>query len=368
MKTGCERTEIRQIRLGGRIVGSGAGVFVIAEIGINHNGSVEEAAKLIDAAADCGADAVKFQSFRADRLLICSRDRYAQQSGGESAYDLLRRCELSFHEQEKLKAHADKRGIMFISTPFDEEGVDFLDSLGVPAFKVASGDITHMPLLRRIAEKGKPVFLSTGMSYLEEVIEAVNCLREGGAEEILLMHCAASYPASSRDMNLRALETLRSRFGLPVGLSDHSRGILFSIAAAALGASAVERHFTLDRGAEGPDHKASLSPDGLKKLVNNLRRLKAGMGSGEKRPAESEADGRRLGRRSVVAAVDIQAGGRIVSDMLTCKRPGTGIAPGYLDRIAGMTPCRFIAKDALITWEDLGLSAPPPPGEQGTGL
>ena len=356
MKIGHKRPEIR---LGNRIVGSigsvgsDAGVFVIAEIGINHNGSVEEAARLIDAAADCGADAVKFQSFRAEQLLICSRDRYAQQSGEESAYDLLRRCELGFDEQEKLKIHADKRGIMFLSTPFDNESADFLDRLGVPAFKIASGDITHIPLLNHIAAKKKPVFLSTGMSYMEEVVEAVRILREGGSPEILLMHCTSSYPASSRDMNLRALETLQSCFGLPTGLSDHSRGILFSIAAAAMGAAAVERHFTLDRDAKGPDHKASLDPDGLKELVENLRRLEAGMGSGEKFPAESEADGRRLGRRSVVAATDIQAGEQIVSNMLTCKRPATGIAPKFLGQVAGMTPRHFIAKDTIITWEDL---------------
>jgi sialic acid synthase SpsE len=221
------------------------------------------------------------------------------------------------------------------------------------AFKVASGDITHIPLLRHIAAKGKPVFLSTGMSYLDEVIEAVRHLREGGAPEILLMHCTASYPASSRDMNLRALETLQSYFGLLTGLSDHSRGILFSLAAAAMGAAVIERHFTLDRNAEGPDHKASLDPNGLKKLVKNLRRLKAGMGSGEKCPAKSEEDGRRLGRRSIVAAADIQAGERIVSDMLAFKRPGIGVAPKYRDQVTGMTPRRFIAKDSIITWEDL---------------
>ena len=345
--------EILEIRLGDRAIGTGAGVFVIAEIGINHNGSVDEAVKLIDSAADCGAAAVKFQSFRADQLLTCSRDRYAQQSGEESAYDLLRRCELGFSEQEKLKAYADKRGIMFLSTPFDNESVDFLDGLGVPAFKIASGDITHTSLLRCVAAKGKPVFLSTGMSYLDEVIEAVRHLREGGAGEILLMHCTSNYPASSRDINLRALETLQSHFGLLTGLSDHSRGILFSLAAAAMGAAALERHFTLDRNAEGPDHKASLNPNGLKNLVKKLRRLKAGMGTGEKRPAKSEMDGRRLGRRSVVAATDIQAGELIVHGMLTCKRPGGGIEPKYFTNAEGMTSRHFIAKDTIITWEDL---------------
>ena len=346
-----------EIRLGDRIIGADEGVFVIAEIGINHNGSVEEAVKLIDAAAGCGADAVKFQSFRADQLLICSRDRYAQQSGEESAYDLLRRCELSFDEQEKLKDYADKRGIMFLSTPFDNESVDFLDRLGVQAFKVASGDITYIPLLRHIASKGKPVFLSTGMSYLDEVIEAVRYLREGGSPEILLMHCTASYPASPGDMNLHALKTLQSYFGLLTGLSDHSQGIMFSIAAAAMGAVAVEKHFTLNRDAEGPDHKASLDPDGLKELVKNLRLLDEGMGSGVKHPAKTEKEGRILGRRSIVAAVDINAGERILADMLTYKRPGVGIAPRYREHVEGMTARRFISKDSIIMWEYLNPSA-----------
>jgi N-acetylneuraminate synthase/N,N'-diacetyllegionaminate synthase len=339
--------------MGERVVGHGAGVFVIAEIGINHNGNAYEAAQLIDAAAECGADAVKFQSFQTDRLLVCSRDRYAQQTGEESAYDLLRRCELSFSDQKKLKNHADMRGVMFLSTPFDTESADFLDSIGVQAFKIASGDITNVPLLRHIAAKGKPVFLSTGMSYMDEVIEAVRRLRDGGSPEILLMHCTASYPAPSVDMNLRALETLQSYFGLLTGLSDHSKGILFSLAAAAMGAAAIERHFTMDRNANGPDHKASLDPKGMKKLVKNLRRLDAGMGNGEKRPAKSEADGRRLGRRSVVAALDIQAGDKIVPGMLTCKRPGEGIVPQCLDLMTGMTSSRFIAKDTIITWEDM---------------
>ena len=356
-----------EINLGGRTVGADAGVFVIAEIGINHNGSAEEAAKLIDAAADCGADAVKFQSFRADQLLICSRDRYAQQSGEESAYDLLRRCELSFEEQEKLKAHADKRGIMFLSTPFDNESVDFLDRLGVPAFKIASGDITYIPLLRHIASKGKPVFLSTGMSYLDEVIEAVRYLREGGSPDILLMHCTASYPAAPGDMNLRALETLQSYFGLLTGLSDHSQGIMFSIAAAAMGAVAVEKHFTLDCNADGPDHKASLDPDGLRELVKNLRLLDEGMGYGGKQPTRAEKEGRVLGRRSIVAAVDIKAGEQVLADMLTCKRPGAGIVPRYMDHVTGMTARRFIAKDTIILWEDLNTSAPPPLCEHNAG-
>ena len=350
MRTEQEKTEIR---FGGRSIGSGASVFVIAEIGINHNGSVTEAAKLIEAAAECGVDAVKFQSFHADQLLIPSNDRYIQQMGAESAYDLLRRCELSFAEQEKLKTHANEWGVMFLSTPFDKESVDFLDYLEVPVFKVASGDITHTPLLQHIATKGKPVFLSTGMSYMDEVADAVRCLRQGGVSDILLMHCASTYPVSPVDMNLRALETMQSYFGLLTGISDHSRGMLFSLAAVAMGAVVIEKHFTLDRGAAGPDHKASLDPSGLKKLVRNLRRLETGLGTGGKRPAKAEAEGRKLGRRSIVAAVDINANEPIVPWMLICKRPGTGLAPKYCGQVEGMTARRFIARDTMIQWEDL---------------
>ena len=354
MRNELEKSEIR---FGGRSIGSGAGVFVVAEIGINHNGSVAEAAKLIEVAAECGADAVKFQSFHADQLLIPSRDRYVQQMGEESAYDLLHRCELSFAEQEKLKTHAEERGIMFFSTPFDKESVDFLDYLEVPVFKVASGDITHTPLLQHIAAKGKPVFLSTGMSYMDEVADAVRCLRQGGVSDILLMHCTATYPVPSRDMNLRALKTMQSYFDLLTGISDHSRGMLFSLAAVAMGAVVIEKHFTLDRNAVGPDHKASLDPSGLKKLVRNLRRLEAGLGVGGKRPAKSEAEGRKLGRRSIVAAVDINANEPIVPWMLVCKRPGTGLAPKYCNQVEGMAARRFIAKDTMIQWEDLQSTA-----------
>ena len=236
------------------------------------------------AAAESGADAVKFQTYRVDRLLIPSRERYGQQAeGAESAYQRLRRCELGWDDQEKLKRHADERGIMFFSTPFDEESADFLDSLGVPVFKIASADITHIPLLHYIASKKKPVLLSTGMSFLSEVADAVYNLKSAGAGEILLMHCVSAYSASPQQMNLRALQTLQSYFGLPVGLSDHSKGILIPLISVAMGAVLIEKHFTLDRALPGPDHEASLTPDELRAMVSAIRNIESALGDGVKR-------------------------------------------------------------------------------------
>lgn len=342
------------IQIGNRVIGDDSEIFVIAEIGINHNGKLSEAKKLIDEAAACGADAVKFQSFRADQLLISSHDRYIRRCDDqESAYRMLRRYELNFDEQERLKKYADRKGIIFMSTPFDEESADFLDSMGVPAFKIASGDITHMPLLRHIAAKGKPIFLSTGMSFLNEVTDALETLRAYGAEEILLMHCASVYHATPKDINLRAMETMRSYFGLPVGLSDHSQGELFSIMAAAMGARVIEKHFTLNKAACGPEHRTSMNPTEMKALVQSLKDVRAGLGNKGKRPAESEMEGRRLGRRSIVAAADIRANEPIASWMLTFKRPGTGLEPKFTEQILGMTARRDIEKDEILQWDDL---------------
>jgi N,N'-diacetyllegionaminate synthase len=340
-----------------KVIGSGSQVFVVAEIGINHDGSVSQAEKLIDAAADAGADAVKFQSFRADHLLIPSRDRYAQQAEGtESAYQMLRRCELSWVDQERLKKHADARNILFMSTPFDEESADFLDSLDVPVFKIASSDITHVPLIRHVASKGKPVFLSTGMSFLSEVADAIWTLRSAGAKEILLMHCVSTYPALPQHMNLRALQTLQSYFELPVGLSDHSEGILLPLVSVSLGAVVIEKHFTIDKNAPGPDHKASMDPADLKMLIKSLREVEASLGDGRKRPSDIEEESRLFGRRSIVAAVDIRAQEQIADWMLAFKRPGSGLEPRYYEKVIGMTARRNIGKDTILQWEDLAPS------------
>jgi N,N'-diacetyllegionaminate synthase len=346
------------ILIGQKVIGSGSQVFVIAEIGINHNGSPSQAEKLIDAAAASGADAVEFSSYQTDRLLIPSRDRYLKQpDGSESTYQTLRRCELSLENQEKLKRHADKRDILFMSTPFDEESVDSLDSLDVLAFKVASSDITHMPLLRHIASKGKPVFLSTGMSFLSEVADAVWTLRSAGAKEILLMHCVSSCPALPQHMNLRALQTMQSHFELPVGLSDHSEGILLAPVAVALGAVVLEKHFTLDKNAPGRDQRASMDPVDLKEMVRNLRNVEASLGDGRKRPSDVEEESRLFKRRSIVAAVDIREHEKIAQWMLAFKQPGSGLEPRYSEKIAGMTARRNIGKDTILQWEDLAPSS-----------
>ena len=343
-----------------KVVGPGSNVFVIAEIGINHNGNVNQALKMIDEAAESGADAVKFQSFRVDKLLIPSQNRYAQQMGSmESAYQMLRRCELSWEDQEKLKKHAEEKKVLFLSTPFDEETVDFLDSLGVPAFKIASSDITHVPLLRHVAKKGKPIFMSTGMSFLSEVGDALQVLRSSGAKEVLLMHCVSAYPTPPQNMNLRSLETLQSHFELPVGLSDHSEGILLPLIAVALGAVVIEKHFTLDKNAPGADHKCSMDPEDLKQLVKALRDVEASLGDGRKRPSDIEEEGRLLGRRSIVAAVDIRAHEKIAPWMLTCKRPGSGLEPRYKEQIVGMAARRNISKNTILQWEDLAPLASP---------
>ncbi len=349
--------KVTNILIGERVIGPGCGVFVVAEIGTNHNGSVNQAMKLIDAAAEAGAEAVKFQSFRADRLLIASQDRNVRRAdGSESDYQRLKRCELSWENQAKLKKHADQRGVLFFSTPFDEDSADFLDSLGVPVFKIASSDINHVPLLQHVASKGKPILLSTGMSYLNEVADAIWNLRSGGAVEIVLMHCVSSYPAAPKQMNLRALQTLQSHFELPAGLSDHSEGIQIALAAAALGAVVLEKHFTWDKGALGPDHKASIDPGELKLLIRNLRDVEAGLGDGRKKPAEAEEECRFFSRRSIVSAVDIRAHELIAPWMLTFKRPASGLEPRHWEKLIGMKARRNISKDTILQWEDLAPS------------
>lgn len=348
------------ILAGSKVIGSGAQVFVIAEIGINHNGSLVQAEAMIDAAADSGADAVKFRSYRTDRLLIPVRDfRTPPVRGSEPVYETLKRCELSWEDQKMLKEHADGRGILFLSTPFDEESADFLDSLDVPLFKIASSDLTHVPLLRHVAAKGKPVFLSTGMSFLSEVADAVWTLRSAGAREILLMHCVSACPARPSHLNLRSLQTMQSYFELPVGLSDHSEGILSALVSVALGAVVIEKHFTLDKHATGPDHQASMDPGELKTLVQYLRQVEASLGDGRKKPSDAEEENRLFGRRSVVAAVDIRASETIAPWMLAFKRPGSGLEPRYGEKILGMTARRNIGKDTILQWEDLAPPVPP---------
>jgi len=343
-----------EFAIGTKSLTPGAKPFVIAEIGINHDGSLDRAIQLIESAARCGADAVKFQTFRADRLMTATRERLAHQGNpSESAYQMFRKLELSWEDHVKLKARSDELGIIFLSTPFDEESADFLDSLGVPVFKVASSDINHLHLLRHLARKGKPILLSTGMSFLDEVAGAVGAIQSLGAIDIVLLHCVSSYPAPPESLNLRVLKTLSDYFDLPVGYSDHSEGIIYPLIAAVLGARVLEKHFTLDKNAPGPDHRVSSNPEELRDLVAHLADMEAALGDGRKRPAVAEAQNRISSRRSIVAAVDIARGQTIHSWMLDYKRPGLGLEPGQADRIVGRRAWKNISKNSNIDLEDL---------------
>ena len=340
------------IQLADKLIGPGQPVFVIAEAGVNHNGDLKMARALIDVAVEAGADAVKFQTFRADRLVTTDAPKaeYQLQStnDAESQFEMLRGLELSADAHRELQSLCNARGIIFLSTPFDEEAADLLDELGVPAFKISSGDLTNSPLLEHVARKGKPVILSTGMSELSELIEAVSVLNAAGCESPVLLHCVSNYPAVPSEINLRAMQTMRSAFDVPVGFSDHTKEIDIALAAVALGACVLEKHFTLDRTLPGPDHRASLEPAHLRALVRSIRRVESALGSGRKVPAPSEIETAKVARRSLVAARDIPAGATLERDMVIMRRPGTGLSPAMLETLLGRRAVREIAAGTLL--------------------
>jgi N,N'-diacetyllegionaminate synthase len=328
--------------------------FVIAEAGVNHNGDIGIAKKLIDVAVDAKADAVKFQSFRADKLASPWANKadyqFTSTTNAESQLEMLSRLELGESAHRDLAEYCKKKGIVFLSSPFDESSADLLDELGVPAFKIASGEITNFPLLRHVAKKRKRVFLSTGMSTLEEVVDAVRVIRAEGCSDITLLHCVSEYPAPVHQVNLRAMLTLRDAFHLPVGYSDHTYGNETALAAVALGATVIEKHFTLNRQMEGPDHRASLEPRELKKLICQIRSVEAALGDGIKKPAECELSNLRVVRRSLFAACAIPVGVQIREEMLECKRPGTGISPRHLSEIIGRRATKSFQPGEIIDW------------------
>jgi N-acetylneuraminate synthase len=344
-----------KIKIGSRKVGSGEPVLVIAEIGVNHNGDVRLAQQLVDLAAAAGADAVKVQTFTAAGLVTPTSPKAVYQtettSATESQLEMLRGLELSEDAHWELKQHCHRAGLMFLSTPFDSAAADLLEQLDVPAFKISSGDVTNLPLLEHVAGKGRPIILSTGMSNIEEVADAVKAIRNAGCEQLVLLHCVSNYPASVSDVNLRAMQTMAEAFRVPVGYSDHTTGIDISIAAVALGACVIEKHFTLDRNLPGPDHRASLEPDELRALIQGVRRVEAALGDGQKVPADSELDTARVARRSLVAAENIYAGTRILREMIAAKRPGTGLSPTKLSVIVGRTALVDIVAGSMLTTE-----------------
>lgn len=331
-------------------------IFIIAEAGVNHNGSLELAKKLVDAAKEAGADAVKFQTFKTENLTTSSAELTAYQERNigkkESQFELLKKLELSYEDFVKVKEYADQKGIIFSSTAHTEDALEFLSPL-MPFFKIGSGDLNNLPLLEKTAKKGKPIILATGMATIQEVREAVNTIREFNNEELILLHCVTNYPCPLEEVNLKAMLALKEEFNLPIGYSDHSLGILVPVAAAALGAKVIEKHFTIDKNLPGPDHKLSLSPSELKEMVKGIRDIEVALGTGIKTLTESEKKIKEVIRKSIVAKEDISQGATITEDMLIVKRPGTGIEPKHLKEIIGKKALKPIKKDELITWEQV---------------
>lgn len=349
----------------GRVVGPDEPAYVIAEAGANHDGDVEQGKALIDAAAAADADAIKFQTYDADRLVTRSASKYWGDRETTQHETFAQLDVLTDAEFASLARHADEAGITFLSTPFDREAVKLLTDLGVPAFKIASGDLTHHPLLDAIARQGRPVILSTGMATLEEVREAVDVLERGGADELVLLHCTTDYPTDVEDANLETIAALDEAFDYPVGLSDHTMGTTVPTAAAAMGAAVIEKHFTIDRGLEtSPDHRLSATPDQMAEIVERTRTVQAAMGRVADGAVASEVEPHAKARRSLVATRAFEPGESVRADSVAVKRPGTGIDPRrYWDLPGADHPewydpsdgewqtTRAIEADEVLTWD-----------------
>jgi len=340
------------VRIGNSLVGPGQSVFVIAEAGVNHNGELSVAKQLIDVAVAAGANAVKFQTFRAETLVTNYAPKAAYQMATTTAeqtqLDMLRKLELSTSAHYTLKAYCAEKGITFLSTPFDEESADFLETLGVPAYKISSGDLTNFPLIEHVSRKGKPVIISTGMATLEEVGEAVHVADDAGCRELVILHCVSNYPAAPEEINLRAMKTMEKAFAVPIGFSDHTEGTSVCLAAVARGAAVVEKHFTLDKTLPGPDHRASLEPKELESLIKGIREIELSLGDGRKLPSPTELETAKVARRSIVAAKDILAGTVLQSESIVLKRPGTGLPPSKIKSLLGRRVREDIAAGTLI--------------------
>ena len=341
------------IRIDNREVGTGRPVFVIAEAGVNHNGKLELAERLVDIAAEAGCDAVKFQTFDPKLLATpaAAKAEYQRETTGEagSQLEMLQALVLPRAAHAQLQQRAKSRGLVFLSTPFDEPSADFLEELGVPAFKVSSGDLTNVFLLRHLAAKRRPLLLSTGMATLDEVLAAVAIVKPN---PLALFHCVSNYPAQPADCNLRAIETLRQATGLPVGWSDHTHGIDVTVAAVALGAEIVEKHFTIDRALPGPDHRASLEPDELAAMVRGIRNAEAALGDGTKQPRPSEVAVAAVARRSLCYRENLAAGVVVEERHFIALRPGTGIPTTEIGKIAGRRLRHAVHRDQLVALDD----------------
>ena len=330
-------------------------ILIIAEAGVNHNGSVCLAKQLIDAGAIAGADYIKFQTFKTENLVSVTAPKALYQKQNTSNFDdtqflMLKKLELTYDEHLELVEHCNKKGIKFLSTAFDLDSIDFLSSLNLPVWKIPSGEITNLPYLRKVAKIGAPVILSTGMSTLPEVESALQILIDNGLDKnsIILLHCTTEYPTPMEDVNLNAMKTMADKFNVRVGYSDHTMGIEVPIAAAALGACVIEKHFTLDRGMTGPDHKASLEPKEFAEMVRAIRNIEKALGEGTKEVASSERKNIAIARKSIVAAVEIKEGELFTENNLTTKRPGTGVSPMLWDTVVGTKAKKEYQPDDLI--------------------
>lgn len=327
--------------------------FIIAEAGVNHNGKVDLALQLVDKAVEAGADCVKFQTFITENEMVRDAEKaeYQKDSTGdtETEFEMVKKLELSFEEFRQIKAYCEQKNILFLSTPFDLDSIDFLESLDIFCWKIPSGEITNLPYLKRIAETKRDIIMSTGMCELDEIRQAVRILKENGAGKITLLHCNTEYPTPYEDVNLQAMDTLHKEFQLEIGYSDHTSGIEVPIAAVARGAAVIEKHFTLDRNMEGPDHKASLEPHELKKMIISIRNIEKALGDGEKKPSNSERKNISVARKSIVAKKAIRKGEQFTEENLAVKRPGTGINPMRWNEIVGLYAKKDYVEDEQIS-------------------
>ena len=326
--------------------------LIIAEVGVNHNGNIEIAKKMVKEAKECGVDIVKFQTGKVELLVSKNAEKanYQKLTTGdeETQYEMIKKLLLSFEDFEILNKYCRENNIVFLSTPFDLDSIDFLDQLDMPFWKIPSGEITNLPYLIKIAKTHKPIVMSTGMCTMKDIEDAMEILQDNNCGDITLLHCTTEYPTPYEDVNLKAIETLKKKFNVSVGYSDHTKGIEIPIAAVAMGATVIEKHFTLDRNMEGPDHKASLEPNELKAMVSAIRNVELATGTGEKKPAESEIKNMLIARKSIIAKSSIKKGEIFTEGNLTVKRPGNGISPMKWFEVMGQAAIRDFKEDELI--------------------
>jgi len=351
--------KIRKIKIGRRLIGKGEPCFIIAEAGSNHDRKLNQALRLIEVAAEAGADAVKFQVFSADGIVANTKERIASLrrdkfgAYGKTLYELYKKLEMPKEWLARLQKHARDCGIIFCATPFDEETVDELEKVGVAFYKIASFELVHIPLIKYVASRGKPIIISTGMATIPEIAEATEAVRRAGNDQYALLHCAIEYPPRMRDLNLAAMDIMYKRFKCPIGYSDHTLGITIPVATVARGAKIIEKHYTISRKLKGPDHRFALDPVELKLMVKAIRDVEEAIGISKKGPVPAEEIHLKRGRRSIFAACDIEPGQVITESMTAILRPASGLAPKFLEKVIGKRAKTDIADNEPITWDKL---------------